>query len=228
MRVKYSGEFFIPGEGPKISEEEHLERYKFAAKYAPGKRILDIACGVGYGSKILIEAGASSVLGCDISEDNIEYANSKYKSPNLEFRVKDATKPLLEGKFDLIVSFETIEHIDDFKTILNNFSESLRADGNLIISSPNRKITNPYLGPNDKPSTYHIREFTIDEFQVHLMESGFKNIELYGQRQQKVFRNPFFEKHYKRIFKPSRKASPRVEPIKEGSEPEYFVMICGK
>jgi 2-polyprenyl-3-methyl-5-hydroxy-6-metoxy-1,4-benzoquinol methylase len=222
---KYSGEFFVPGISPKIIEEEHFERYKFAAKYAHGKRILDIACGVGYGSKILIEAGASSVLGCDILEDNIKNAIDQYKSDNLEFKVKDATKPLLEGKFDLIACFETIEHIDDFKTTLNNFYESLMPDGQLIISSPNRKITEPYLGPNDRTSTYHVREFTINEFHAHLIEHGFKNIELYGQRQQRVFSYPFFEKHYKRIFKPSRKASPKVEPSKNNLEPQYFVMI---
>lgn len=228
MKTEYTGEFFVPGEGCKISEEEHFERYKFAATYAAGKRILDIACGVGYGSNILSEMGASIIIGCDIIEDNIEYCVKRYQSDSLKFKVKDVTKPLLKEEFDLIVCFETIEHIDDFKTALTNLYDSLKEDGRLIISSPNRKITNPYLGPNERAGVYHIREFTIDEFKVHLLESGFINIEVYGQRQQRFFDNPFIEKHYKRLFKPSRKASPKVEPIKKGLEPEYFIMIASK
>ena len=228
MKTDFTGEFFVPGEGCKTSEEEHFERYKFAATYGAGKRILDIACGVGYGAKILSEMGASNIVGCDILEDNIEYCINRYKSDSIEFKVKDVTKPLLEREFDLIVCFETIEHIDDFKTVLINLYDSLKEDGRLIVSSPNRKITNPYLGPNERAGVYHIREFTIDEFQVHLLEIGFKNIEVYGQRQQRFFKNPFIEKHYKRLFKPSRKASPKVEPIKKGLEPEYFIMIAGK
>lgn len=228
MEIEFTGEFFVPGQGSVISEEEHFERYKFASGFAQGKRVLDIACGVGYGSRILIEAKASSVLGCDILEENIKYATHKYRKGNLDFKVKDATKPISEGKFDLIVSFETIEHIKDFEPVLENFYDSLHEQGKLIISSPNRNITNPYLEPNDRLKGYHFREFTIGEFRDHLLQKGFKNIELYGQRQQRVFQSPFLEKHYKRIFKPSAKSSPKVEPIKDGLEPEYFVMVCGK
>lgn len=228
MQLKFSGECFIPGSGSKISEEEHFERYLFASTYVCGKRVLDIACGEGYGSKILKEANASSVTGCDVSENNITHAISQYKSTNLEFKVKDITEPLLEGEFDIIVCFETIEHVDNFKSALNNLYTSLKKDGKLIISSPNRNITNPYLGTNERASDYHIREFTIDEFLLHLNESHFEFIEIYGQRQQKYFNNPFIEKHYKRLFKPSKNSSPKVEKIREGLLPEYFVVIAKK
>jgi SAM-dependent methyltransferase len=223
MDTTFTGECFIPGKGSKTTEEEHFERYKFAATYAAGKRVLDIACGVGYGSKILAEAGALSVLGCDILQDNIAYAMHNYKGNNIDFKVKDATKPILEGKFDLIVSFETIEHVDDFSSALINLYDALKAAGELIISSPNRKITNPYIGPDERTDAYHVREFTIDEFRANLVKSGFRNLELYGQRQQRFFNNPFLEKHYKRLFKPSKRTSPKVKPVKEGLEPKHFV-----
>jgi ubiquinone/menaquinone biosynthesis C-methylase UbiE len=228
MELKFTGECFILGQSNKISEEEHLERYLFASAFVSGKRVLDIACGEGYGSKILSEANASSVLGCDILADNITHAINKYKSPRLEFKVKNITKPLSEGEFDIITCFETIEHVDDFKSALDNLHASLKKDGKLIISSPNRKITNPYLGAHDRVSDYHIREFTIDEFISYISASHFELIEIYGQRQQQCFNNPFIEKHYKRLFKPSKNSSPKVEKIKEGLEPEYFTMIVRK
>ncbi len=228
MRLKFSGECFIPGNSTKICQEEHFERYLFASNFVCGKRVLDIACGEGYGSKILIDANASSVLGCDISESNITHAIAQYKSNNLEYKVKDITKPILEGEFDIIICFETIEHVDDFKSALYNLYISLKKDGKLIISSPNRQITNPYLRANERASDYHIREFTINELLFHLNENYFEFIEIYGQRQQKYFKHPFFEKHYKRLFKPSQNASPKVERIREGLAPEYFVAIVKK
>jgi SAM-dependent methyltransferase len=226
MNPKRTGEFFIPGQGHRSTEEEHLERYEFAKRLVSGKRVLDIACGVGYGSRMLIEGGASSVVGCDISRDNVEYAVRTYGCDGLKFIEKDARRPIDEGGFDVIVCFETIEHVDNYKAVLLNLYNSLKMGGKLIISSPNRTITSPDLGPEDRAAHYHIREFTIDEFKSHLRTSGFRNIAVYGQRQQRFFLNSFIEKRYKRLFKASKKASAMVEPLKKGLGPEYFVMIA--
>ncbi len=228
MEIPFTGECFIPGKGSKICEEEHLERYRFASNYVCGKRILDIACGAGYGSNILLQANASFVLGCDISEVNIIYNISNNKHDNIEFKVKNIEKPILEGEFDVVVCFETIEHVNNFRSALDNLYVSLKKGGKIIISSPNRKVTNPYLGMDERASDYHVREFTMDEFRLHLTESHYKSIEIYGQRQQKYFDNPFLEKHYKRFFKPSKNSSPKVEKIREGLAPEYFVMVGTK
>ena len=175
----------IPGMSSKITEEEHIERYFFASRYADNIRVLDIACGVGYGSHILANAGAKFVLGCDLMENNISYAKENYIADNLEFKCKDARTEIGEGEFDLVVCFETIEHVDDCYNVLGNLYNSLKRDGTLIISSPNRKITNPYLRVIDRPSfEYHYREYKRDEFYLLLEAFGFSNIEEYGQRHQ--------------------------------------------
>ena len=219
----------IPGEASTISEEEHIERYKFASDFVKSKRVLDIACGVGYGSYILSKAGAHSVIGCDIMKSNIEYANAHYSDEKTSFLVKDAKVPIDEGEFDVVVSFETIEHVDDCYSVLSNLKNSLSENGMLIISSPNRKITNPYLRVTDRPSfEYHFREYTRDEFYLLVESYGFSNIQEYGQRWQYYFNSPFFEKHYKRLFKPSRKSSPLVTKCSKDREPEYFIFTARK
>lgn len=228
MNLKRTGEFFIPGQGHRSTEEEHFERYEFAKRFISGKRVLDIACGVGYGSRMLIDGGATNVVGCDVLRDNVEYAANTYGCDGLKFIVKDARQPIDEGEFDVIVCFETIEHVDNYKAVLLNLHTLLKMDGKLIISSPNRTITSPHLRADNRAAYYHIREFTINELKDHLSAAGFKNIEVYGQRQQRFFLNSFLEKQYKQLFKPSRKSSAAVELLKKGLGPEYFVMIAEK
>lgn len=219
----------IPGISSKLAEEEHIERYIFASRYAFNKRVLDIACGVGYGSEILANAGAKFVVGCDLMEDNIQYAKKNYLAENLEFKCKDAKTYIEEGAFDLIVCFETIEHVDDCYTVLKNLYNSLIKGGTLIISSPNRKITNPYLRVTDRPSfEFHYREYVRDEFYILLEAFGFSNIEEYGQRHQFYFNSAVLEKYYKRHFKPSKRSSPKVTKCKKRKEPEYFVFVAHK
>jgi SAM-dependent methyltransferase len=228
IKPKHTGEFFIPGLGHKSTEEEHFERYRFAALHVPRKRVLDIACGVGYGSRILIEARAASVLGCDILESNIDYARREYGCEGLTFMVTDAARTSFRSEFDVVVCFETIEHIDDFRSVLANLRNALKEEGMLILSSPNRTISSPHLGVNDRAAHFHLREFTPSEFSGYLIEAGFCSLEWYGQRQQRFFQNPFLERHYKKLFKPSRKADPRVTPLRKGLGPEYFVVVAGR
>lgn len=93
--LKFTGERLIP-EFTKCSTEtemfkEHIERYKFASQFVENKIVLDIACGVGYGSKLLAEK-ANRVFGCDISDDAIKYAKSHYSKENICYRMMDATR----------------------------------------------------------------------------------------------------------------------------------------
>jgi len=160
---------------------------------------------------------------------NIEYAKSKYSENNVSFLQKDAKMPIDEGVFDVVVSFETIEHVDDCYTVLSNLKEALAENGLLIISSPNRKITNPYLKLTDRPSfKYHFREYSRGEFYLLIESCGFSSIEEYGQRWQYYFNSPLLEKHYKRLFKPSKKSSPVVSKCYADREPEYFVFTAKK
>lgn len=222
----------VPEEIPTHpSAIEHLERYRFAAKFARSKDVLDIACGAGYGSRILLKEGnARTVLGVDYSLNNIDYCHQNYKDKreSLHFEQGDICSFQLEKKVDLIVCFETIEHIERFREALKCLFEVLNDDGILIISTPNRRITDPYVGP-DTPTMdgAHKREFTPDEFLSVVNEAGFKNIGYYGQRLQRCFSNTFLEKHYKRLFKPSRKTSAVVAEV-DHREPEYIIFLLTK
>ncbi len=139
--MKFTGERYLPETvSPEISYE-HWHRYLFANQYIKGKVILDIACGEGYGSNFLSET-AKKVLGVDISEESIIHASSKYLKDNLEFRQGSASSVPIKGKsiFDVIISFETIEHISevDQGLFLNEVKRLLKPQGIFLVSTPNK------------------------------------------------------------------------------------------
>src|SRR3990170_4634858 len=106
-KPQWDGEFLVPDKSPDRIRDDHLSRYKFAQGFVKGKKVLDIACGVGYGSMMLKEV-ASFVVGVDISDDNILYASEFYKSDNLKFEKGDIRTYGSEGDilFDFVVCFE--------------------------------------------------------------------------------------------------------------------------
>ena len=109
--MEFTGERYVPAELGEI-RVEHMHRYAAALKLAAGKDVLDVACGEGYGSR-LIAGVARAVTGVDISADAIGHANRAYGGlGNLAFRQGSATElPLADKSFDVVVSFETIEHL---------------------------------------------------------------------------------------------------------------------
>lgn len=114
---------------------EHFERYKFASRYTKGLVILDAACGEGYGTNFLLKNGAKRVIGIDKSEKAIEEAKMKYSG---EFRVMDVTKLEFEDNyFDCVVSFETIEHLIEYKKFLDEIKRVVKPKGIVIMSTPN-------------------------------------------------------------------------------------------
>lgn len=220
--MKFTGQQFIPGQTSKRVEEDHVERYKFASQFVKNKNVLDIACGVGYGSKMLKEAGALSVDGVDISEEAINYAKSKYEGAS--FFISDAVKYIPNKKYDVIVSFTTIEQIVDYRVFLGNLYNLLNRGGILIISTFNRIITSPRL----IGLSFNIKEFTIKELKDELEGCGFNVVGLFGQRFQRYFKNRYLRRIYKIIFKPDEKSSPVVSEIKSRLEPRYFIIKAQK
>ena len=87
---EFTGERVVPGVTPARIYADHAARYSFAAKHDRGRAGLDVACGTGYGSQILSDGGADSVVGADISEDAISYAIDSYSSPTVQFEIGDA------------------------------------------------------------------------------------------------------------------------------------------
>ncbi|RKL67321.1 SAM-dependent methyltransferase [Salipaludibacillus neizhouensis] len=120
---------------------EHLARYYFAFPYAKG-RVLDLACGTGYGGQIVAKAKKkviSEMVGVDIHKETIEYATKTYYHPLLTFQMGDVLDPNFRasiGTFDTIMSFETIEHVPDDQEFLSSIYKLLKPGGILILSTP--------------------------------------------------------------------------------------------
>ena len=231
--LNFTGEYFIPGKSGERIEADHLERYKFACKFAQGKSVLDIACGVGYAGPMFIQSGAVSYYGVDINDKLVEYAKDNFASELIGYSVGDICTFKIDKKFDLISCFETIEHIRDYKTAIKNLYDMLNPGGTLLVSSPNRPVTSPNCNTlNDKPSNeFHTQEFIPEELLLLLSENGFsvdKN-NLYGQRQRKkVYKNRYWRKIiYTLLGNPDINTSPKVTPVKN-LLPRYFVILATK
>ncbi len=173
-----------PGQTHLLEYLEHISRYEFAATYVEGKTVLDVACGNGYGADLLLNSGkARSVVGADISEEAINYAKNNYASENLEFYIEDAADTHFNDKtFDIIVSFETIEHINNYLQYLVEMKRILQDDGILVVSTPNRKFASP--GSEEPINPFHKKEFFLHEFLTVINNSGFSVIGTFGQSQQ--------------------------------------------
>ena len=145
--MKFNGERFIPGQTNQRLENDHLERYKFVFEYIQDLdkdyEILDLACGEGYGSFLLSMINTNNVTGVDISQETIEYAKNKYQKNNLLFIKGDVRNFNNNKQYDIIVSFETIEHVPFYEEVIKNYLKILKKNGKLFISSPNRIFTSP-------------------------------------------------------------------------------------
>ncbi len=175
----------IPGISPVEVMQEHLDRYLFVLQYVKGKRVLDVACGSGYGSQLLAKE-AKSVVGVDISPYAIEYAQTHYPADNLQYIQEDATKlPFEDDSFDVVVSFETIEHIEDYTTFLRECRRVLRQSGLFICSTPNSLISSPN---GNIINPYHVIEFSYEEF-TDTLQDHFTSIQMQGQRDVNPLKN---------------------------------------
>src|SRR5579871_3821901 len=117
---------------------EHMQRYQFFGKYCAGKDVLDAACGAGFGSHYLAATGAASVLGVDIAQEAVDYATRQYSHPCLRFALGDAQAlDRLNAQFDVIVSFETIEHVPEPAKLVESAYRALKPGGLFICSTPN-------------------------------------------------------------------------------------------
>ncbi len=167
-----TGERLMPdAQHGELVHAEHLARYLLAAGLSTGGRVLDVACGEGYGTDMLARAGAEAVVGVDVDGATIERAAKRYSG---DFRRADITAlPFEDASFDLVVSFETIEHVVDADAALSELERVLAPDGLLLISTPN---THEYLVDNE----FHTREFSHEEFAA-LLEARFASVRLLYQ-----------------------------------------------
>jgi SAM-dependent methyltransferase len=155
-----------PPASQSIEAAIHLARYASAISFVKGKRVLDIACGEGYGSYLLKEAGALSVVGVDILETSISQAKKLFADKNLEYLVADLNKPLSVFKnheFDIVISAETIEHLLNPEIFLETIKHLIKPDGIIILTCPNDHWYYPF---DNKSNPFHIRKYSFGEFQA--------------------------------------------------------------
>ncbi|MBV9826023.1 MAG: glycosyltransferase [Alphaproteobacteria bacterium] len=159
-------------------EYEHLHRYCFARMFCRGKDVVDVASGEGYGSTLLAQV-ATRVTGVEVSSDTAAHAAAAYRKANLRFICGDARAiPLASGSADVVVSFETLEHLYEHHEFLAEIRRILRPHGLLIISSPDSEVYSP-TGSDVNP--FHIRELTAAEFKSTLA-GAFPHTVFYSQR----------------------------------------------
>ncbi|UTR12569.1 class I SAM-dependent methyltransferase [Evansella sp. LMS18] len=183
--LKDTGERVIP-EAMKPANGlllEHLARYYFALPYGHG-RILDIACGTGYGAKMMAKLRrktVTEVIGVDINEDAVEYGRHNHFHPLLKFCTGDALDPALKervGMFDTILSFETIEHVPDDRGFLANIYSMLKPGGTLVLSTPFGEGRGKPCG-----SPFHYHQLSEREFMdLFSSELKFKVTDFYYQQ----------------------------------------------
>jgi len=150
--------------------QEHIARYLFASQITANKSVLDIGCGVGYGSQRLGELGAASVHAFDLSEDAIRHARIHYSHPNVHFEVANAESFAANRKFDVAVCFELIEHVRNPRAVMKNIKKALGDDGILVMSTP-RAL-------EEKRTHFHEHEFGLEEYEA-LIREFFSNVDMY-------------------------------------------------
>jgi lipopolysaccharide biosynthesis protein/ubiquinone/menaquinone biosynthesis C-methylase UbiE/outer membrane murein-binding lipoprotein Lpp len=175
--LKPDGERFLP-QFRGIIELEHYHRYFLALTLVASKDVLDIASGEGFGSEIL-SRHAGTVVGVDISPEAVAHASAHYARENLRFLQGSVTRiPLPDKSVDVIVSFETIEHLTEHDTMMSELKRVLRADGCLIISSPNKLV---YTDRANYTNPFHLLELYTPDF-LRLTSRYFAHTRHYGQR----------------------------------------------
>ena len=175
--LTFTGERFTPEVRGPIWYE-HWHRYAFVASLVRGQRVLDAACGEGYGSFLLARA-AAHVTGIDISADAVAHARQRYPAGNLAFAEGSVTAlPLPDACVDVVVSFETIEHLSPQREMLAEFRRVLTPSGVLVISSPNRPV---YNEAGEVENHFHVGELDRAELKA-LLDPAFPRQSWHAQR----------------------------------------------
>jgi 2-polyprenyl-3-methyl-5-hydroxy-6-metoxy-1,4-benzoquinol methylase len=172
------------GHGHIVTEEEHLARYRFAMQLVEGKEVADIACGTGYGTQLLGAAGARSVHGMDLSAEAVAACAERYGSPRVMFSVANAEDlaDVADGAFEVVVSFETIEHLPHVEAYLDEMARILKPGGTYLVSTPDRRLSSVmYLFRRRPTNQFHVREYTRREL-LDLLSTRFQIKGCYGQR----------------------------------------------
>ncbi|MFN7925487.1 MAG: methyltransferase domain-containing protein [Bryobacteraceae bacterium] len=214
---EFTGERVVPGQVDADLWNEHIARYLFAARLARHKRVLDLACGAGYGAAELA-VSAERVVGVDRAGEAVAHAREHYRAANLSFvRASVTDVPLRDGSFQMVTAFEVIEHLSDWRALLSEARRLLAPGGQFVVSTPNKL----YYAESRKiagPNPYHEHEFEFAEFRDALAEF-FPHVSLFLQNHSSgVTFQPLRNGHTAEV------KMERREPAPESSH--FFLAVC--
>lgn len=172
--LSWTGERMVPESAPPHTFWEHIYRYRFARRFARHRRVLDIACGEGYGTAAMLRGGASQAIGVDICPDSCRHAAARYHVDARQGSAADI--PVDSRSIDVVVSFETIEHLESPAELLVECVRVLAPGGLAVISSPDRDVYRAGAAPNE----FHHSEMNRHEFRT-LLDRHFRHVEMYSQ-----------------------------------------------
>jgi SAM-dependent methyltransferase len=222
--LPFTGERFVPGVKGEIWVE-HWHRYHFARRWVEGRRVLDVACGEGYGTALLARSAAHA-MGVDVSTEAIGHARAAYGAlGNVRFETASCTRlPLPDASVDVAVTFETLEHIAEQEAFVAELARVLTPEGILVLSCPNRA---EYSDRRGFENPFHVKEPYRAEL-AQLLGARFPESVWYGQRPT------FFS-----LIAPEREAPAAGEVIEVDEEspaeaapalssPLYFVVVASR
>ena len=165
-----ASERLLPGvDAPAGELEHHVARYAWAFKAVEGLDVIDVGCGVGYGTSLLAWV-ARSATGVDRDAVGLESARETYQAPNLSYRLDDAGSQLPPA--DVATCFEVIEHVDDPAAVCRAL---LTAAPRVLLSYPNPFVAGPHLNP------HHVVDWPLRVMKLALTQAGAERVKGYHQ-----------------------------------------------
>lgn len=207
--------------------DAHVGRYQWANQYIrPGDTILDAACGLGYGSHVLQSSStAARTIGIDGSEYAVDYARLNFSAinPKLEFRcgfLPEALAGIADQSIDIIVSFETLEHVQDNTALLAEFHRILTPGGRLLVSVPNDWSDDT----GEDPNPYHLHVYTLPRLRSEL-SSHFTLEALMAQTANQCKSGPD-RKTWRSAGRSMQPFSPHAPADAQGPEAEWWLAVA--
>lgn len=190
----------------------HLKAYEEVSKRAGDKTVLEIGCNTGYGTRI-VSSVCRRIVGVDLSLNALKVATTRYAGANINYLLIDGLKlPFADGEFDLIISFQVIEHISNYETYLSELKRVLAPAGVVVFTTPNARVR---LDPGMKPwNEFHVREFVAEELD-ELLRNWFRQVEIQGLSASEEVYNIEYARVQKRLSEARRNAGALLPPYYE-------------
>ncbi|MES1257633.1 MAG: methyltransferase domain-containing protein [Acidobacteriota bacterium] len=213
---EFTGERVIPGLVDDNLFNEHVARYRFAARFSNGAAVLDAGCGSGYGLAEL--SGAASVTSFDIAAEAVRHARRTFARPGVRFlQASCEVFPFADAAFDLVTAFEVIEHLERWQQLPAEAARVLKPSGVLLVSTPNKAYyaeSRAAAGPNP----FHCHEFEYEEFEAALY-SVFRHVRIWTQNHAEAL-----------VFAPAHPAAAHLDAPGDAApeKAHFFLAACSQ